>query len=364
MIRDSELRELAAFAVHEPPVLSLYLDTDLSKQLKDQAKLVLRDLLEKARSEGARGEDLTRVSRYVDLEYDWQGRGLAIFSGQAEGLWRPFPLPVPVKSQVYVGDTLYLMPLSKLVDEHEPHVVALVDQEGARLFLVNMEGIVRQENVAGEPIKHQKQGGWSATRYQRHEEQVANRNMRAAAEALARFCDGSGCSRLVLAGTEENTARFRDFLPKPMLQTIVGTIAADLNARSSEIVDRSRQAMHEAEEQRERVILDELITLKAKGAAAVTGLDDTLFAIQEGRVITLVVEDGFRAPGYLCPACDYLSAGHGQSCLFCGDTRAVPVDDVVERAAHKVLRQGARIEVIADSPVLAKVGHIGALLRY
>ncbi len=364
MIATKDLRELATFTGEKTPVLSLYLNSDLSTQLKDQVKLTLRELLDKARDAEAPEEDLQRINRYVDLEYDWRGRGLIIFSCQADGLWQPFPLPVPVRSQVYVGDKAYLVPFSNLLDRYAPYGVALVDQERARLFLIDMGGVVKEEDTIGDPIKHQKQGGWAASRYQRHEDTLAVHNMKAAAEALAHFCDANTCPRLILAGTEETTARFRGLLPSPLRQTVVATMPAEMGARSTAVVERSREILADLQEQQERDLVQRTITAAASGGVGVTGLAGTLLALQEGRVMTLLVEEGYAAPGFVCPGCDYLTIDENERCLFCGTMQIRPVRNIVERAVHKAYVQGARVEVIANDPALARAGHIGALLRY
>lgn len=364
MISQSDLRELARFTAMKAPVLSLYLNTDLAQQQKDQVKLVVRDLSEQARTAGAREEDVQQLARYIDVGYDWRGRGLVAFSCQAEGLWETFSLPAPVRNAVFVGDQPYLMPLSNLLDQYAPYTVALVDQEGARLFLVDMGGIVRQEEAIGEPIKRQKQGGWSAARFQRHEDKIAERNMRAAVTALGRFCEANSCSRLVLAGTDDNVARFQGFLPSELRRAVVATMPAEPGARGPAIVQRSQELLRELEEQEERDLVENLTTTALSGGPAVIGLADTLYALQEGRVLTLVVEEGLSAPGFVCPSCDYLYIDESQRCLFCGTMEARRVRNVVERAMHKAYLQGARVEVVVDSPSLARVGHIGAFLRY
>jgi len=364
VIATADLRELAGFTAVKAPVLSLYLDTDLSRNQKDQVKLTLRDLLERARGADAPTDDLQRIARYVDLEYDWQGKGLIIFSCLADGLWQPFPVPVRVRSEIYVGDKAYLIPFSNLLDQYAPYSVALVGREGARLFLIDMGGIVREEDTVGEPIKHHKQGGWSAPRFQRHTEKHADANLRAAAEATSRFCDAAGCSRLILAGTGENMARFREFLPSPLRQAVVGTMSLDANAPGSAVVERSREILSDLEEQRELGLVDRLITLHHANGPAAIGLADTLFVLQEGRVLTLLVEDGLAAPGIVCPDCDYLTVNEAERCLFCGTANARPVRNIVERAVHKAFQQGARVEVVRSGTALGTVGQIGALLRY
>lgn len=364
MIATSDLRELASFTADKGLTLSIYLNTDLSSQLKDQVKLTLRGLMEKARSAGASEEDIQRITRYVDMEYDWQGRGLVAFVCQADGLWQPYPLPVPVRNLSFVGDKAYLVPLSNLLDEYAAYGVALVGQEGARLFLVDMGGVVREENTTGDPIKHHKQGGWSAPRFQRHEDKVAGLNLRTAAEAIARFCEQHDCKRLILAGTEENTAHFQGLLPAPLRQAVVGRMVLDMNANARDVVEHSRQILNDVEEQREQELVQRTISWAASGGDAVTGLADTLFVLQEGRVMTLLVEEGFEVPGFYCPDCDYLSVNESEHCFFCGTANARPVRNVVERAIHKAFTQGAQVEVIPADPALARAGHIGAVLRY
>ncbi|MGQ9681442.1 MAG: baeRF10 domain-containing protein, partial [Anaerolineae bacterium] len=255
-------------------------------------------------------------------------------------------------------------PLSNLLDQYAPYVVALVDQERARLFLIDMGGIVKEEDVVGDPIKRQKQGGWSASRWQRHTDQQAQHNMRAMADALSRLCADEGCQRLVLAGTEENTAAFRDLMPMPLRQRVLGTIALDIAATAPVVVERSRALLTDLDERRKDELVQRAVTAASKGGPGVTGLPDTLLALQEGRVMNLLVEEGFAAPGYECPSCDYHYVDEAQRCLFCGDAQALKVRNVVERAVHKAYLQGAAVEVVSGNADLARMGHIAALLRY
>ena len=364
MIATSDLRELAGFTGLKSLVVTLYLDTDLSRQSKDQVRLVLRELLDRARAADAPEEDLQRIARYVDLGHEWQGRSLVLFSCLADDLWQPMTLPVTVKSQIYVGDKAYLMPLSNLLDQYAPYALALVDQERARLFLIDMGGIVKQEDLAGDPIKRQKQGGWSAPRFQRHTDQQAQHNMRVAADALGRLCAGDGCERIILAGTEENTATFRDLLPLPLRQRVLGSVPLDIAATAPVVIERSRALLADLDEGLKDDLVRRAVTAAAKGGPGVTGLPDVLLALQEGRVMNLLVEEGFAAPGFECPSCDYHYVDEAQRCLFCGDAQARKVRNVVERAVHKAYLQGAAVEVVSGNADLARMGHIAALLRY
>ena len=76
------------------------------------------------------------------------------------------------------------------------------------------------------------------------------------------------------------------------------------------------------------------------------GLAPTLAALVERRVDTLLVSDGFEAPGWRCPACDWIGA-KGRACPVC-DTPMDLVDDVVEEAIEAALGQSCRVEVCRE----------------
>ena len=83
MFSESDLRELAQFTA-PTPVLSLYLNTDPSLGNSETHKLRGRSMLK----ELPLAHDLDAIQRYLDHEYNWSGRGVAIFSCAAEGFFR------------------------------------------------------------------------------------------------------------------------------------------------------------------------------------------------------------------------------------------------------------------------------------
>ena len=121
--------------------------------------------------------------------------------------------------------------------------------------------------------------------------------------------------------------------------------------------------VREKEGQREARLVEQMVTSAAKGRGGVIRLDDTLSAVHEGRVQTLALIEGFRAPGYRCRGCGYLTVQEIDQCPFCSD-QFEHISDAVEMAVHKVLRDGGEVEVIHDNQELEKAGKIAALLRY
>jgi len=366
MLTERDLQELLDYQPNHP-VLSLYLNTDPSEGNADAYRLRLRTLLKDV----PLSEDIQAIERFFSSEYDWSGRSVAVFSCAPEDFFRAYPLAVPVRSHVRVGERPHVKPLANLLDSFGGYGVALVDKQGARLFRFHLGELVEQEGVLGETVRRTKRGGASAMPGRRggtagqtnYVEQVVERNMKDAADFAARFFAENNVRRVLIGGTEDNIAQFRSLLPKAWQSLVVGTFAMSMAASQGEVMERAMQIGQAADQRREAHLVESMITGAAKGQAATTGLDDTLRAVHEGRVQTLILEDGFRSPGYRCQGCGYLTAHRIAVCPFCGATFD-QIPDAVEMAVHGVMRQGGDVEVLQPGQVAHDFGKIGALLRY
>ncbi len=363
MLTDDVLRELLEFSSPDP-VLSVYLN--IADGNTEAAKLRLRNLLK----EVDMPEDEAAIVKYFEHEREWKGRSIAMFSCAAQEYFRAFPLAVPVRDRVRVGKHPYVKPLADLLDAYGGYGVILVDKQGARMFLFHLGELIEQEGVMGEEVRHTKRGGASAmpgrrggaAGQTRYAEEVAERNIKEAAEAAARFFEANRVRRILIGGTDGNVAKFRSYLPKAWQSLVVGTFAMSMTANHAEVLARAMEIGQEAERQREKRLVEQMVTAAAKGKGGVVRLDDTLGAVHEGRVQTLIVQEGFRAPGYQCQGCGYLTIQNLETCPFCGKAFA-EIPDAVELAVRRVMQDGGEVEIVRGNPQLEKV-KIGGLLRY
>ncbi len=366
MLTDSDLRELLSYQ-GESPVLSVFLNTDPAEGNADTHKLRLRSLLK----EIDLPDDVESVLRYIDHEHDWSGRSLAIFSSQPEGYLRVYSLAVPVRSRVRVGDTPYVKPLANLFDSYGGYGVVLVDKQGARMFYFNLGELREQEGVLGEAIRRTKRGGGSQAPGRKggvagqtdYVEEVAERNARDAVEFATRFFSEFNVRRILIGGTEDNIALFRSQLPKSWQSLVVGTFPMSMVASHLEVQEKAMQVAREAETRRKALLVDTVVTNAAKGRGGVMHLQETLDAVREGRVQTLLIRDGFRAPGCRCTGCGHLSSHHMESCQFCGSA-CEEIQDAVELAVRQVMQAGGEVEFLHGASPVAGFDQIGALLRY
>jgi peptide chain release factor subunit 1 len=228
---------------------------------------------------------------------------------------------------------------------------------------VQLGEIQEESGVLGEVVKRHKQGGWSQATLQRRADNQAAQNLKAAAEATAEFCKDKGCKGLILAGAEGVVGQFRAMLPKKLQKEIIGAISADMTTQSDEILRRSMAVWLATKHAQEAELVEQAITAAAKAGMGVTGLADTTYAVRQGRVHVLLVEQGYEAPGAVCGHCGYVSPAVGQKCLFCSSEMNV-VDNAVDIALQKTLDAGGKVSVVEGSKHLAEAGHIAAILRY
>ncbi len=371
MFTQDHLQELLSFSANGTPVVSMYLDTDCSQQPAETIKLQVKGMLRKLN--GANEQDAEVIERFLDHSYDWTTPGLALFSCVPNGYFKTYPVAVSFRNRLRVGQKPYVKPLAHLLEYYAHYGVILIDRMGARFFDYHLGELQQSEGVLGEEVRKIKKGrGSSAVGTRggdrgvqggsRHEEEVAQRNMREAAGAAAQFFANKPIRRLFLGGTSENVAQFRELLSKQLQSTVAGIFSIDMTAGEHEVREQSLILLKQANSDRERKLVQTLITTNAKGGSATVGLDDTLQAVSDKRVQTLVISDGLRIPGYVLDQAGFVVANLARSPL--SDTELLEVPDVIDSAVAYTMIQGGHVEVIADDPDLEAVGRIGAILRY
>ena len=366
MITDRDLRELLSYEAKHA-VLSVYLNTDPAEGSPETYKLHLRSMLK----EIDLPEDIPAVTRFFDFEHDWSGKSVAVFSCAPEEYFEAYSLAVAVRSRVRTDLRPYVKPLADVFDSYGGYGVVLVDKQEARLFYFNLGELQEHEDVTGESVRRTKRGGGSQFAGRRggtagqtdYIDEVTERNIKEAVDSAARFFSANNVRRVLIGGSEDNVAQFRSLLPKSWQSLIVGVFPISMTASHSEVLECAMEVGAEAEFHREALLANTVVTNAAKGRGGVIDLEDTLNAIHEGRVQTLLIRDGFRAPGGQCTSCGYLSAGSIDVCPYCeGEVEQIP--DAVELAVRRVMQTGGEVEVLPSDQDVGEFDQIGAILRY
>jgi len=366
MFTDRELRELLALSAVEP-VLSVYLNMDPTAGNADFYKLRLRNLLKTVELPA----DVQAVEHYINNEFNWVGRSIAIFSCSPQNFFKAYSLAIPVRDLAVAGMRPAVKPLADLLDDYGGYGVALVDKQGARLFHFHLGELQEQEGVMGELVKHVKRGGASSMPGRRggiagrtrHQEELVERNIKDITSFSVQFFEQNNIRRVLIGGIDENTAQFKAELPKFWQALVLGTFPMAMTASHSEVLAKAMQIGQESQRSHEARRVNELITLASKGSNATLGMEKVLGQVHQGSVQTLFVTENYSQAGYVCSDCGWITVQEKEQCDQCSASLRA-VEDVVELAVASVWQQGGEVVFTHGNSALAAAGSLGAILRY
>lgn len=352
-------------------VTSLYLDVDGRRfprpsDYEPQVERLFREARAAAEQRGpevtrAVEAGLARVRDYLDSGLDRSvTRGLALFAAEQGWLLEPFELSVPVRDQVVVGPAPDLAQLSELLATYEPILAVVVDRRRARLLRVELGGVEEHETAVDEG-EHQVDTEVELGSFaHRHDEQLRE-HYRQAARAVTSSFDHQPACHVVLCGPPESVATVKGYLPDRVASRVRGRLSLPVATGQREVVTAATELVHESELRRQLSILEELRERVGDGVAAVAGLGPTLELLGQGRLSTLLVEEGFEAGGRRCPRCGRLSVDE-VLCPVCG-AAPVAVDNVVDLAVTEAFVHHVELQ-FCDPGQLADLGRIGAIERH
>ena len=372
-----ELRDLAGFEAEKGCAISLYLDLDPSvTPTAGDAQTRLNSLLDEGtRADGANRRDLShdqrqalrsdfdRIRRYFEAEFSRNGaHGLAIFCAGLDNVWRPLPLTETVPDEIKIGSQLYLAPLVPLVGRGEGALVVVVSRELGQFY--RLQG-GRLEEVADhfdeQPRRHD-QGGWSQARYQRHVDTLAQEHVRTVADELDRLVRRLGRPQVVIAASEETWAEFSGLLSQESRAAVAGVAHAEAHAHPSELLELAEPVLERWRAERETEVVERWREEAGRNGRAASGWAATLEAASDGRVETLLFQEGAARPARRCPACGRVTADESK-CPLDG-TQMEDSDDGLDLAVHQTLAHGGTVWAVRHRQDLDPVEGIGALLRY
>jgi peptide chain release factor subunit 1 len=371
-----QLRDLAGFRARKGCAISIFLNLDpaLAATAPETATKINSLLDEAERHEWAKRERLTheereglkadfeRIRRFFATDFNRDGaRGFAVYVAGLDGIWRTLPLPHPVRDGVAVGPEFRLAPLAPLVGRGDGAIVAVVGRERGELFRLRAGRLQEvADRTEKEPGRHD-QGGWSQARYQRHIENLVFRHLRGVADELDALERRTGAD-VVVVSSEETRAEFGRLLSKEVESAIVGWTQAEAHAGAPELLEAVNPILEQARARREQQKLERWREEAGRGGRAAAGWGPTLESASDGRVETLLFQEGARRPAWECPKCGRASAEPGE-CPLDG-TPFEARDDGLDLALHRTLTHGGSAWAVRQHHDLEPVEGIGALLRF
>jgi peptide chain release factor subunit 1 len=368
-------------AEHRPGhrVISLYLDLDPERFATAPARASqIRSLIdEAARTLDGSGDldheervalraDLRRVDAYLSSrEPPFRGaRALAVFCCGRDDLFEVVQLPRPVQARVMIETTPYIEPLVAATTQRCWGVL-LISRRTARLLTGPTTGLRERQRFDDFVHGQHDQGGYSQSNYERSLEKDADDHLRRAADLVHRYWRDQRLHRLALGGPSEIVARCKAMLHEELRDRLVpGTVDVDVGSATEDQVRAAVSRLAGDDEKRaEREALDRLVAGIGSGGRATGGPPDTVEALNERRVGTLLLASRFDARAARCPSCGLLVLDGERRCAVDG-TELEQVQHLREAAVEAAIAQDADVIVVNHYPDLGPFDGIGALLRF
>ncbi|MBA2282972.1 MAG: hypothetical protein H0W25_17320 [Acidimicrobiia bacterium] len=367
---EDTVRRLAGFNAALAPVTTCYLDVDgrrLPRHADVERRLttVLRDgrqRLNGMADDPSVRDDLRRIEDWVRAGFDRsRTRGLAIFSCAAEGLFEVAALPFPVRNRLVVNSAPAIGQLESILQDHEPIAVLLADRQRARLLVFALGELTDRTELV-EPLPKGDAGHADRGDLAGAAEAEVHHHLRHAADLAWRVFQDRPFSHLAIGAPDAIAGELEALLHPYLRDRLCGRAGVPVGAGLVEIRDNAIEIERAVDRRREGDLVEKLRDAAHSGGRGVVGLAATLAALNERRVETLLVSDGYEEEGWRCPTSGALAAV-GPTSPVTGE-RMERVDDVMVDAIDLALATRCRVEVCVDNADLDVLGRIGALLRF
>jgi peptide chain release factor subunit 1 len=371
MISRKQVIDLLHFNAGPRRVVSFYMGIGIYRTQKKLYEIVAKDITKRAIADAALDgearkeveEDVQKILNFLRMDFKGRAKGLAIFSSARAGLWQVYRLPVTMPDRCVINHSPFVLPMLRIVDESRRFCVVVADKGKARLFTVYLGEILERTDIFDVVPGWHKQGGWAQARYQRHIEDHVNRHLKNVADTVFEFHKAEGFGHLLIGGSQEVRTRLYPILHSYLQRIVAGNLNVDVTSSTDEILKAARQIEAEVEEKRSAEIVGALQGASGQNKLAVTGLDNTVKALRDGRVHTLVLVDGSPIEGCVCSDCGSVDIAGSAECGLCkqGTNK---VEDVSEHLAVLAVERDAEVKYVGPSAGVKELGSVGAILRW
>ena len=242
-------------------ILSVYLPIEPGRGITHGHAPRLMDLL-KPLSDGTDAnlgarieEESQRALAYVRDEFTPHGATLALFSGTPAGIWATLDLQLATPPLARFGPQPYLAPIDALLEDNPSAVAVVADHKEARIISIKLGEFADSARRTSDVPGRQRQGGWSAFRYEHDRQSHIQAFDKQIVETLTQLERDEPFQYLALGGTDETTHAISAMLTPALRDKLAGTFRAEMFATDADVVDKVRPLIDAAERAQERALV-------------------------------------------------------------------------------------------------------------
>ena len=374
-------KQIESFIQFPQPLLTAYLNTRGSEPsrhppvpeslvwLKQESKLIGRAL--SAPERDLFQQQVERIMDFLDKRPPRE-EAIVIFAGAKA--WQLVPLHVPVANELRWGRPA-VSQLLWLVDEHRSYFVVVVDHKGAHFFRYQLCELLRTGekafdvdisawkkkdigHIAGQET--QKTRGSQREVFQRRiDAQYAHLCAETAKRAAALFKEYN-CAAIILIGEDRLSQSIEAVIPREIVPQ-VSTIQEDLAGLTDcELEKRLKPIVEELEHNQQAAIVSEFLE---SNQGTVTGIEKSLFQLQQGSVRKLLLTRELDADLQQCLKCGWVERTADPQCSACGGEKLTVTLREVLPDLVKLHKAGLEIVSGEAASLFRKSGGMGGWLR-
>ena len=232
--------------------------------------------------------------------------GVVLFCGNIDGKIELFEVvpPEPVPISIYRCDSrFYLEPLKDMTKVKNIIGIFTVDRKESCIALLKGKKVeIIDYLTSGIPGKH-RQGGQSAQRFERLHELAVHEFFKRVGERVNQYFSSSEVTGVIVGGPGPTKNYFinEEYLQNRVKEKIISVVDTGYTDEQGiqEIVNKIPEILKEHELSQEKKILEEFILRVMKNDRVIFGKNNTLSALLEGRLDTLLVSESYDKEVYI-----------------------------------------------------------------
>ncbi len=346
------------------PALSILLPTHRTTPDNKQDPIRVRNLVKEATdrvlAEFSKREVaplLTRLDNLVSqIDYRNTLDGLALFVNKDVAY--VFYLPFALKERIVLDETFATRDLVYALNRSPRYWVLALSEKPTRLYEGLRDTLVEVTEY-GFPMVHEGPGGTQplpggfGVRKSAYRDEHQRQFFRQVDDALAQV-ESTDTLPLVIVGVDRNISFFSEVTRHGNL--IITTVTGNYDTAPPHELAKRVWPMVEANMAKNRAQALQELAAAVSARRYASGIDEAWRAVQEGRGLTLLVEEDFHFPAYL--------DADGLHPLPAEDATAPGViDDAVDELIEMVLAQGGSV-VFVENGALALHQRLALITRY
>lgn len=375
MVPQREIKSLLNYKSKENSALTIYLQTSPGLLNLRSTKTTYKNLIKRLNDEQKKllHKQINAISTLLHTSPP-TSRGVAIFASPSKFITYSLPT-APYQNMIEVSNHWVVHPLAYIKQFYPIVLLTVIHEKDVSLYSIGKD-IKRLLTIKQKKEKREDRlgffgragvtkgrGGGTADKVSKPLQRLHTflkdtaTKIQKRIEAEKRKLDNEAITVVVGEGNalKYYTQDLQTSIPirVSLVQKIIGW------EREDWLREIGRKVVREWVQKKIKSITSSIIPGEEKRGAV--GVSDVLTALQEGRVLTLIISLSNAIPGSICEECNYLSATKLDTCPIC-NAKVVQKDDMKEEIYRKGLKMAN--EVILTKQPLPNKTQLIATFRY